>query len=30
MLIAQAEVEELRLVSRDAVFSRYGLAVIDA
>lgn len=30
MLIAQAEVEELRLVSRDAVFSRYGLAVIEA
>jgi PIN domain nuclease of toxin-antitoxin system len=30
MLIAQAEVEGLRLVSRDAVFSRYGVAVIEA
>lgn len=30
MLIAQAEVEELRLVTRDPVFARYAVEVIDA
>lgn len=30
MLIAQAEVEDLRLVTRDAVFELYGLKVIEA
>jgi PIN domain nuclease of toxin-antitoxin system len=30
LLIAQADVEELTLVTRDAVFARYGAAVIGA
>ena len=30
LLIAQADVEELTLVTRDAVFARYGVAVIGA
>ena len=30
LLIAQAEVEELTLVTRDAVFARYGVGVIGA
>jgi PIN domain nuclease of toxin-antitoxin system len=30
LLIAQSEVEELTLVSRDAVFGRYGVEVIGA
>jgi PIN domain nuclease of toxin-antitoxin system len=30
LLIAQADVEDLTLVTRDAVFARYGVAVIGA
>ena len=30
MLVAQAAVEELTLVTRDPVFARYGVALIDA
>ena len=30
LLIAQADVEELTLVTRDAVFARYGVGVIGA
>ncbi|MEO6058057.1 MAG: type II toxin-antitoxin system VapC family toxin [Gemmatimonadales bacterium] len=30
MLVAQAAVEELALVTRDPVFARYGVAVIEA
>jgi len=30
LLVAQADVEELTLVTRDAVFARYGVAVIGA
>ena len=30
LLIAQADVEELTLVTRDAVFARYGVAIIAA
>jgi PIN domain nuclease of toxin-antitoxin system len=30
MLVAQAEVEGLRLVTRDPVFGRYGVEVLDA
>ena len=30
MLVAQAAVEELALVTRDRVFARYGVALIEA
>jgi PIN domain nuclease of toxin-antitoxin system len=30
MLVAQAAVEELTLVTRDPVFARYGVALIEA
>ena len=30
MLVAQATVEELALVTRDRIFARYGVALIEA